>query len=291
LVDHARRIGARLVYDLDDNLLELDAEHVDRAAIDRRQAPIRLLLGAADLVTASTQPLRSSLQRYNPRVELLENVLDDRLWGEPADANDDSIVRVLYMGTATHSQDLALIADACRDIKAELGRKVAFEIVGVTSEDVFDQWARRLVPSPHASLSYPAFVEWLTAQRRWHIGVAPLVETPFTRCKSGIKALDYAGLGLAVAASDTPAYRSIISHGQTGLLVSPTRLGWSESLRLLIGDEQTRRRLATDAHRRLFRSSAVPTVRRAWLRALTRVDASASQRAARNIIVNEGNSS
>ena len=269
LVEHARRTGARLVYDLDDNLLELDAGHVDLEAIERRQAPIRLLVGEADLVTASTRPLQAFLQQYNPQVALLENVLDERIWGNPAEAGDDTVVRVLYMGTATHGQDLALIAEACKAIKAEFGRKVAFDIVGVTSEDVFGGWAERISPSPHASLSYPAFVHWLSAQRRWHIGVAPLVNSPFTRCKSGIKVLDYVGLGLAAIASDVPPYQSVIMHGQTGLLVPSTLDGWRDSLRRLIKDGHVRRSLAAEAHRRLFQSSAVSDVRNAWLRSLT----------------------
>ncbi len=271
LVEHARGTGARLVYDLDDNLLELDSEHVDRSAIERRLAPIRFLLGEADLVTASTAPLRSVLQRYNPQVELVENVLDDRLWGDPAEVEvkDGSVVRVLYMGTATHGQDLALIAEACRGIKAEFGGKVSFEIVGVTSGNEFGDWADRIVPAPHAMLGYPAFVHWLRDQRRWHIGVAPLVDSPFARCKSGIKVLDYTALGMAVAASDVAPYRSVIVDGESGLLVPPTLDGWRDSLRLLVTKGPLRRKLATEAHRRLIQSPAAPSVHRAWLRSLT----------------------
>ena len=270
LVEHARRTGARLVYDLDDNLLELDAWHIDRVAIDRLQAPIRHLVGAADLVTASTPGLRSFLRQYNPRVELLENVLDDRVWGELPETGDTSVVRVLYMGTATHGQDLALIAEACRGIKTEFGRKVDFDIVGVTSGNEFSDWANRIVPDPHAMLSYPAFVRWLRKQRRWHIGLAPLVNSPFARCKSGIKVLDYTALGLAVVASDVSAYQSVIVHGLTGMLVSSCPQGWRDSLRLLLTDSRIRQRFAREAQKQLFQPLAVQAVRKAWLRSLTK---------------------
>src|SRR3954453_20580601 len=35
-----------------------------------------------------------------------------------------------------------------------------------------------------------------TAQPAWHLGLAPLLDTPFNQAKSAIKAMDYAAMGL-----------------------------------------------------------------------------------------------
>ena len=42
---------------------------------------------------------------------------------------------------------------------------------------------------------------------------------PFNDCKSPIKALDYAALGLATLASDVPAYRGSLADDPGGVLV------------------------------------------------------------------------
>ena len=42
---------------------------------------------------------------------------------------------------------------------------------------------------------------------RCDFAVAPLVDTPFNRCKSDLKILEYSALGLPVIASDLPQYR------------------------------------------------------------------------------------
>jgi glycosyltransferase involved in cell wall biosynthesis len=101
---------------------------------------------------------------------------------------------------------------------------------------------------PHAKRCYPGFVNWLNRmQPAWHIGLAPLLDTPFNRCKSPIKALDYAALGLATLASDTPAYRGSIADGPAGQLVPNDPVAWHAALDWLIRDQALRRSFACQA--------------------------------------------
>ena len=85
---------------------------------------------------------------------------------------------------------------------------------------------------PNATATYPGFVNWITQQQGWDVGLAPLADTAFNRCKSAIKTLDYAALGLAVVASDVAAYRGSLADGPGGMLArEPPR-------RLVCGAEQ-----------------------------------------------------
>jgi hypothetical protein len=81
----------------------------------------------------------------------------------------------------------------------------------------------------------------------WHIGLAPLLDTPFNRGKSPIKAMDYAALGLAVLASDTPVYRGSIADGPAGQLVPNDPLAWHAALDWMIRNPDLRTRTATGA--------------------------------------------
>ena len=49
---------------------------------------------------------------------------------------------------------------------------------------------------------YLDFVNWLTAQQRWLIGVIPLADTDVNRKKSYIIFLGYAALGLSIVCSN-----------------------------------------------------------------------------------------
>jgi glycosyltransferase involved in cell wall biosynthesis len=98
----------------------------------------------------------------------------------------------------------------------------------------------------NATLSYPGFVNWIT-QQHWDIAIAPLADTPFNRCKSAIKALDYAALGLPVLASDRAVYRGTLADGPGGRLVPDTENAWFVALARLVRDARFRHRLSDGA--------------------------------------------
>ena len=159
------------------------------------------------------------------------------------------------MGTATHDADFTLLKPALEEIHRRFGDQIQIDLIGFVSGTVPD-WVRRLAPSPHASRWYPGFVNWLVGATqwdgRWDIGLAPLADTAFNQCKSPIKVLDYAALGLATLASDVPAYRGSLADGTGGLLVPNTDDAWYEALSRAIRDAAWRRDVAA-AGARTFR--------------------------------------
>ena len=98
-----------------------------------------------------------------------------------------------------------------------------------------------------ANLSYPGFVNWLIQQPGWDIGIAPLAGSAFNAAKSAIKAMDYAALGLAVLASDVPAYRGALSPNS---LVPNTETAWYGALSRLVRDPAHRYHMAAGARAR-----------------------------------------
>ena len=178
------------------------------------------MLGAADVVWLSTQGLYNKLAPLRPDAVVVPNGLDERIWTAPIPTLHDQPVRILCMGTTTHDHDLAIIEPALSRIKAEYGERVTIDIVGMSSRQNLPPEINRVNPPFSAMRSYPAFVQWLnSAEPPWHIGLAPLADTKFNRCKSPIKAMDYAAMGLVVLASDMPVYRGSIADGPAGQLV------------------------------------------------------------------------
>jgi glycosyltransferase involved in cell wall biosynthesis len=157
----------------------------------------------------------------------------------------DHPVRILCMGTATHDHDFAMIEPALARLKSEFDHRVSINIVGMTMRNDLPPGLNRVGLSPSATRSYPGFVNWLRAvEPAWHIGLAPLLDTPFNLCKSPIKAMDYAALGLAVLASDTPVYRGSIADGPAGQLVPNTPAAWYAALTWLLRNRDERQAIA-----------------------------------------------
>ena len=168
------------------------------------------------------------------------------------------------MGTATHDGDLAAILPALAEIHREFAGWATFETIGFVQDLALPDWIRRVAPSPHATRSYPGFVQWASSAGPWDIGLAPLADTAFNACKSGIKVLDYAALGLAVLASDVPAYRGALASGPNGGLVANTALDWYRALSRAIRDRAWRQSLAEDAGRRLRESGTLAAQADTW---------------------------
>jgi glycosyltransferase involved in cell wall biosynthesis len=239
------------------------AKGSDRIAVARSGHP--LLSGPSD--PAATDGLAD----HHRRIQVIPNGLDERLWGEPPQPrlNRFDPVRMLYMGTATHDADLAMILPALGRIKQTFGDRVSIELMGVTLASDLPGWISRVPMPAMAAASYPGFVNWITDQPGWEIGLAPLTDTPFNRCKSSIKTLDYAALGVAVLASDMPAYRGSLADGPGGMLIRPDEAAWHDAIAGLLRNAPMRHALAVEARQRFLEIGTLAAQqaarRRAWV--------------------------
>ncbi len=250
LLDRIRRAGARLLLALDDNLLDLRAERGDWPS-EAQEELLRRLLTEADGALVTGRPLAERLRREAPDLPLalLPNALDERLLGRAGPAPWQTPfgrrpLTIGYMGTATHRADLALILPALRAICDRHPGRIQVELVGVLRETDALPGLEDLpltIRRPHpADREYTRFLPWFTGRMGWDIALAPLVETPFTRCKSDVKFLDGCALGAAVVCSDMPAYSGTVEDGRTGLLVENRAEAWEDALEGLIAGEERR---------------------------------------------------
>ncbi|MBP1805034.1 glycosyltransferase [Rubellimicrobium aerolatum] len=253
-----RAMGGRLIYEIDDDLLDaagLVARGYARPPeeLGRRVAAYA---AAADLVVVSTDELAGRLPGCEGKIRVVPNLIDERLWladgREPRRARPKAPgqVRIGYMGTATHHDDLRIVQEAMRRLQARHGAALDIEVIGVfeTRPPLF---GTRL-PLPRRR-SYPDFVRWLREVVDWDIALIPLADDRFNRAKSDLKFIEAAALGTAIACSDVPTYRTVARHEANGLLVPNTTADWVAALERLIGDAALRGRLARTAHEEVAR--------------------------------------
>lgn len=233
--------GLPLILDLDDHLLlkQLDDEHYGA-----HHTPIRALLESAALVTVSTPALVEAIAPIARRVELVPNAIDEQLFlsglrTPPFVAPpEDGVTRLVYIGSTTHADDLALLRPVMAELEDRAPGRYALDVVGVQAPDLDepDAWFTRIEIPPERK-PYPLFVGWLREQRpRWHIGLAPLADAEFNRYKSDLKWLEYTALGLPVVASDVEAYAGI-EEGVTGRCAVHVSC-WVDAIELLAASSQ-----------------------------------------------------
>jgi GT2 family glycosyltransferase/glycosyltransferase involved in cell wall biosynthesis len=269
LIRHCHDHGISLLYDMDDDLLHIPRDHPDAKLLRPRARMVSRMIKGADAVWVSTPALAETVTELRDDVRVVPNGLDERLWTAlpPPTPPRQGPVRILLMGTATHDGDFAIVESALAQMKDVFAEHVSIELVGVSSRSDLPGWAQRIGMPAHASSSYPGFVNWAT-QQHWDIGIAPLADTAFNRCKSSIKTLDYAALGLPMLASDREAYRGSLADGPGGWLLPDDQSAWFVALSRLVRDGALRRRMSEAARTAFARATLAAQAserRAAWL--------------------------
>jgi len=246
----ARAQGKRVIFDIDDLIFELPADHPDRITgyYDHSLAGMLRAVVEADAVTVSTAPLRSYYQSFNPNTWLLQNYLNNHVWQlrAPTSSNQQQVV-IGFMGGESHQPDIDFVAPVLRRLAKCYGDHICLRFLGMKP------------PGSITYLAYPCPVEWtpldsgdyrrfatLFDQNKPDIAIAPLKDSAFNRCKSAIKFLEYGALGLPGVYSALTPFNETVLHGENGYLARDLD-EWESYLRDLIDNPILRSRMGIAA--------------------------------------------
>ena len=237
----------KLIYEIDDNLLDLEAITLEQ------KARIRMLANAADLIVVSTEHLRQRMHRFCSDIMVIPNCLPRKnVTDIPADHTGSDVVTLGYMGTFSHQADFQMIKLPLLQILHQYGNKVRLELIGaVSSLGCLAELPNVYVHNLTGRSSYDVFWNWMKQNIHWDIGLAPLKLDAFTCCKSDIKFLDYAAMGCCGIFSDHPAYASTVVNGENGMLCQNQTEDWYEKMEQLITDSSLRKKLLMQARQTL----------------------------------------
>ncbi|HEX7615039.1 MAG TPA: glycosyltransferase [Thermoanaerobaculia bacterium] len=270
VLSRCRQRGVPVVYELDDNLLDLHHDAPWEAYTgDALRGVVAFLIRQADGVIVSTPALAERLARLRAGVLVVPNALDERLFGSApeAAAPHGPAVTIGYMGTFTHEADLRMVLAPLRALLRRHAGRVQLEIVGGAAENrvasLFEGLPFRQLHPRHED-AYPKFVPWMRRHLKWDVAIAPLVDDAFTQCKSDLKYLDYGTLGIPGVFSDVRPYRETVRHRETGLLAANEPTAWAEALDEIVSDGELRARLAAAAKAEVHGSRMLRTNATRW---------------------------
>ncbi|MEN6430351.1 MAG: hypothetical protein ABFC80_05845, partial [Coriobacteriales bacterium] len=210
VIAFCKHSGKRLVYELDDDLWNIHPDSGAHAFYSRPDVlgPIEEALRAAHVVTTTTPALAERLSSMNRTVVVLPNMLPDQFWPyeEPVEQREDRVI-IGWAGTNTHLPDLKLLVGVMEQL---LDRYPAVEFWWAGMREVPFRNHPRIRRLEGVDL--PDYPELLG---NFHVGLAPLVDSVFNRCKSDLKFVEYARRGIPVVASRVEAYAGTVRHGET----------------------------------------------------------------------------
>lgn len=198
--------GLLAVYELDDNLLELDpAQPTIYNIFMPHVAGTKRNIAAADVVTVSTPMLADLVRPLNPNVVVLPNCASDQ-WLAPI--APPAPITVGWAGSFFHEQDWPGIPSVLAEYSIREPR-AKFHMIGA-------DYTMGVVPTRFSGWST---VDHYLTSLDFSIGIGPLSPAVCNSYKSHCKALEYAARGAVPVMQARGQYVEFIDHGVNGFLI------------------------------------------------------------------------
>jgi hypothetical protein len=212
---------------IDDDLEALEEAHglpVDyrRKLIGYRDGPYRKLM---ELVTDVVAPSENILKSYTRKRAIHLDPAQCHAAGGLAHHQKNGPFDVVFAATRSHLEDLNHIAPT---LSATLKERPDIRLT-----TFLNGHAPRCLQLPNA-IHLP-MMEWsryraFVAENKFHVAIAPALDTPFNRARSISKVHDHAAFGAAGLYTHQPPFDRIVAHESSGLLLSNDPEQWRTSL-------------------------------------------------------------
>lgn len=237
IVEAAKARGIPIIYETDDNLLDLPKNSgmtLSEELIDNIQAALAM----ADLVICSTPALAQAMARYNSQVVVIENYgLDKPSVDVAAGRPHLAIVNTDYFKlSASKSGFFVALRRAVEDLDY---RVTFFGSVDAEMIAMRDRHPDAITIIDDFLDDRSAFLDRL-ATHGINVAAVPLDDTDQHLIKSDIKFLDFASLGIPGIFNNVRVYASV-RHEVDGYMASDSAAGWFEGLRYFANADNRRR--------------------------------------------------
>lgn len=247
------KTGKPIVYETDDLLDNVPSDHPQYATFLPRIEKMLEVIRRASLVITTTESLRDHYSRYNHNTRVFANHICQQRWETiPSTVKGNDVVTIGFAGTGTHLADIAMIEGALLRIAQRYGERVKFVFWGAVTNDLRNLPNATIIQVGVPYIQYPSRL----ARLEFDIGLVPLRDTPFNRCKSDLKWIEYSSLGVASVVSALPQFSSASTMG-LAVVVPNDEDAWYVAISRLIDDSSLRRALGAAAREYVFRERAL----------------------------------
>ncbi len=249
-LERNRNAFGYIVYLIDDDIAAAAVDATLPSAYRKRMARIASLqprlLALADEVVACSDQLASYFTPRHAKVSVLTPPLLAPLPSQEhlsVTASSETPWQIGFHGTRAHLQDLLHIAPALEALQKQRDDTELEIMLGQHIPKRLAALPRVKAPAP---LPWQAFQQY-QRQRRIHIGLAPLLATPFNQGKSFIKFLDIAAMGGVGIYSNRYPYTEVVRHGENGLLAGDSPDEWHTAMQQLLNHPEATVKMAKQA--------------------------------------------
>ena len=239
----AKKAGKKLIYVLDDDILNVPSylSSAPYYLLPSTNKNIRTIMSNCDTFLT---PSPVMYEKYGKNFKYRFLISEPSLNRIKAKEENDK-VKIGFAGSIDRAQDLNQILEgAITVIVNKYGDSIDIEFMGAKPEFV-DKLNLKHLPYQDGYDAYTAFM----AKCNWDIGLAPMPDTPFHKCKYFNKFVEYASFGIAGIYSNLEPYTYGIKDGVNGLLANNTTEDWVNAISKLIDNTKLRKKISKECLR------------------------------------------
>ncbi len=261
-----REHGQKVIYEIDDfshGVVMPEAEHnLAEKWSDERLHWTEKCMEASDLVICSTEKLAEKYAKYNDTFICLNGIDHGRYNVEIPER--DSINMLWAGGSFGHTKALRPAFKAIGEILVKHDNTKLVTIGDTTfGSEFYSRIPARVMVIPFSFIeTYPA------AMTNGDIGIAPASDDPFFECKSDLRFLEYAMVGIA-GVYHPLIYKDVVD-GETGLLAS-NQEEYAAQLERLVVDEELRKTISKNAREHVLSNRTFPAASESWKNGINKV--------------------
>jgi glycosyltransferase involved in cell wall biosynthesis len=209
-------------------------------------------------VIVSTDYLKKEYEYFNKHIQVVPNGLDFEIWDKLKKSGQKSkTIRIGWAGGQAHALDLKVIHEIIPEIKRKY-KNVEFVIFGGLP-DYFDKSLITHISKWYNMDEYPQAL----ADARFDIGLAPLRDNKFNRCKSNLRWLEYSALSIPTVASPIEPFLNM-----ENCILAKEPKDYIDALSVLIENKNERISLGTSAYKECKKDFNVKSIAKKYLEIL-----------------------
>lgn len=233
--------GIRVLMEADDNYFAVGPKMKSTGWSKRKNQGAHSLEGHAAILKwvdgciVTTEFLARQYRKHNPNVFVAPNTVDPIDW-PTIDKPDDGVLRIGWFASNSHTEDTRLIYRAME----WASRQPGVEVLTMGYHPPFK--------FRHGHIPWQDLAGYREAMFQIDVGVAPVVPTPWSLCRSDLKAIEYAMGGALPVVSDVAPY-DLFAHDENCIKVGNKPAHWLKAIQRVVQNREETKRLAAEAKR------------------------------------------
>jgi glycosyltransferase involved in cell wall biosynthesis len=276
IIDYFLKNGKPVVTNLDDLYFNIPKNVTIKQELETSMPIFKELVRISRLVLVTGKQLKEVSAQINPNVIAIPNMIDPKMYPSRPDNNEK--IHIGWCGLPTHFADFSITLPAIKELLRNYPDKVDFTIFGFFISDmkkvitdaqnlkIGTQELKKHFPSGHflsdairmaqaledIPFRHVPLVEYgnfpkMLSKLDFDIGLCPLRDNLFNRCKSAIKFAQYAAVNTVSVASKMYPYSAECNY-----LVENNPEAWYRHIEALILDKSLREALLQEQRSYIF---------------------------------------